>query len=80
MPPAHSTQVPLPLAKFYWSFSSIRNVSETDNLQLCATQVKAQLLTMSGPDSPNIVQSLYVKITLADKFSPDKLLCTVSVQ
>lgn len=39
------------------------NASDTDNLLLCATCVKGQLLTMCGPDSLDTVGSSYEKTT-----------------
>lgn len=50
------TQVSLPLAKgaHVW----------LEHLSLCSTCVKAQLCTISGLDSPEIVQSLYVNMAL----------------
>lgn len=43
-------------------FSLCYNLPDLDSFLLCATCVREQIHTMFGPDSHNIVQSLYVKM------------------
>lgn len=59
MPLSRCAQGP-PLTKTKQTLSPSENVSDSDNLLLCAACMKEQLHIMSGKSGPDNVQSSYV--------------------